>query len=59
MLYFICSFEKYLGGHFLGEILRFALLELTENGLLFNGVVNDQLRKYDFIKTSHLSSIEG
>ena len=48
-----------MSGHFLGEILRVVLLELTKKGLIFNGVITEQLAKYDFIKTHHLSLIEG
>lgn len=52
-------FEKYIGGHYLGEIFRHLLLDLTETGVIFNGNVSNQLKIKDSIKSEHLSSIEG
>ncbi|KAJ6224186.1 hypothetical protein RDWZM_002731 [Blomia tropicalis] len=53
------TFEKYIGGHYLGEIFRHLLLDLTETGVIFNGNVSNQLKIKDSIKSEHLSSIEG
>lgn len=53
------TFEKYIGGQFLGEIIRQVLLALTKSGVLFGGTVSNELNQRDSIKTSDLSLIEG
>lgn len=53
------TFEKYLGGHFLGETLRFVLLELVEQGTLLGGKASESLKTKDSVKSSDLSEIEA
>ncbi|XP_017483813.1 PREDICTED: putative hexokinase HKDC1 [Rhagoletis zephyria] len=53
------TFEKYLGGQFLGETLRLILLDLVEHRLLLGGLATEQLRTVNSIKTSAISEIEA
>lgn len=52
-------FEKMLSGMYLGELVaRLVLVNLATNGLVFNGVVNDQLQTRHSFFTKFVSEIE-
>ncbi|XP_032806806.2 hexokinase-2-like isoform X1 [Petromyzon marinus] len=53
------SFEKMMSGMYLGEIVRNILIDLTELGLLFRGVVSERLRTPGIFETRFLSYIES
>ncbi|XP_073211230.1 hexokinase-3 isoform X11 [Lepidochelys kempii] len=52
-------FEKLISGMYLGEIVRYILLELTAKGLLFRGRPSPKLQTRDIFQTKFLSSIES
>nr|XP_032806838.1 hexokinase-2-like [Petromyzon marinus] len=52
-------FEKMMSGMYLGEIVRNILIDLTELGLLFRGVVSERLRTPGIFETRFLSYIES
>ncbi|CAG2183585.1 unnamed protein product, partial [Oppiella nova] len=51
-------FEKLFGGKFLGDIVRRVLLDLAQNGLLFDGKITDELKTVESITATDLSDIE-
>jgi hexokinase len=53
-------YEKMISGRYLGEIMRYILLDLIGQGALFNGAVPDELRKeYEGFQTAYMSRIEA
>ncbi|CAG2117015.1 unnamed protein product, partial [Medioppia subpectinata] len=53
------TFEKYISGHYIGDIVRRVLLLLTQKGVLFGGHPSDALKTMDSISSADLSIIEG
>lgn len=47
-----------LAGNFLGDVGRRVLVKLAEQGVLFNGVVTDQLKTKDSLAAADLGAIE-
>lgn len=58
LLFLLGSYEKLVGGAFLGEYLRRILLDLTEQRLILNGQVTQQLATPSTVATSWMSLIE-
>lgn len=52
------SFEKYIGGLYLGELVRLVIVHLANNRLLFNGVLSKEIQVKDSFLASFVSSIE-
>lgn len=52
------TFEKYIGGKYLGEVARVVLVKLVEDCLLFNGTPSDTLLTSGAFTTSLVSLIE-
>lgn len=52
-------FEKMLSGMYLGELVRLVLINLATKGLVFNGVVTDQLKTRHSFVTKFVSEIES
>lgn len=52
------TFEKLYAGHYLGELVRLALVKLTKLGLLFGGKGSEKLFKRWNLTTSHVTAIE-
>ncbi|XP_047112829.1 hexokinase-1-like [Schistocerca piceifrons] len=52
------TFEKYISGKYLGEIVRVILVRLTANGLLFDGIASKKLLSQNSFPTSYVSQIE-
>ncbi|CAL4065094.1 unnamed protein product, partial [Meganyctiphanes norvegica] len=51
------TFEKYVGGKFLGDIVREVLLSLAEEGLFGNGV-SEKLKTFQSLTANHVGEIE-
>ncbi|XP_022184109.1 hexokinase-1 [Nilaparvata lugens] len=51
-------FEKYIGGKYLGEIVRVILVKLIEEELLFDGDVPPKLTHINSFRTSYVSLID-
>lgn len=47
-----------VGGTYLGELVRLALLKMAKLGLLFDGHVSDTLRTKGTITTAHVAAME-
>ncbi|KAJ6223367.1 hypothetical protein RDWZM_001912 [Blomia tropicalis] len=54
----IYTYEKVTGGAFLGELLRFTLIDLVKNGLVLDGKLTDQLKTPASIQTASISAFE-
>jgi len=53
-------YEKMISGRYLGEIMRYILIDLINQGALFNGVVPEEMRKeYEGFLTAYMSRIEA
>ncbi|XP_056140844.1 hexokinase-2-like [Lampris incognitus] len=52
------TFEKMIGGKYLGEIVRLVLVKLAEDGLLFDGQLSDKLLTHGSFETRLMSHIE-
>uniref|UniRef100_A0A1B6CBM9 Phosphotransferase n=1 Tax=Clastoptera arizonana TaxID=38151 RepID=A0A1B6CBM9_9HEMI len=52
------TFEKYIGGKYLGEIVRVILVDLARDKLLFNGNISKKLLVNNSFSTSNISCIE-
>mgnify|MGYP002715713480 CR=1 FL=1 len=52
------TFEKYISGKYLGEIVRIVLVKLIKEGLLFNGKLSKILNVPDSFSTAFVSIIE-
>ena len=52
------TFEKYISGKYLGEIVRVILIRLVKEGLLFGGVVPEKLDAPDSFTSAYISKIE-
>ncbi|XP_026683824.1 glucokinase-like [Diaphorina citri] len=52
------TFEKYISGKYLGELVRVVLCRLVRDGLLFNGVSSEDLVTPNAFRTSFVSLIE-
>jgi hexokinase len=52
------TFEKYLAGKYLGEIVRVVLLHLASLGLIFGGKASAKLLAQDSFTSAHLSQVE-
>lgn len=52
------AFEKMTSGYYLGEILRLALLDMHDQGLIFQGQELEKLRKPFIMDTSYPAHIE-
>lgn len=53
------TFEKYIGGRYLGEVVRLVLLKLTKQRILFNGVSSEALLTPGSFTTRFISMIES
>lgn len=51
-------FEKMISGMYLGEIVRRILVDLTNQKILFDGILSDQLNTVDLFYTKYISEIE-
>ncbi|XP_021265806.1 hexokinase-3-like isoform X4 [Numida meleagris] len=51
-------FEKLISGMYLGEIVRYVLLAMVEEQVLFRGKPSDKLQRKDIFQTKFLSTIE-
>lgn len=51
-------FEKAFGGSFIGETLRFVLLELIQENLLFQGRLTNQITTTDSVSAIDISMFE-
>lgn len=58
MVSIIFSYEKMISGMYMGELVRLAILRFTNEGLLFNGIDSELLRKSDKFLTKYVSKIE-
>lgn len=52
------AFEKMIAGYYLGELLRLVLVDLHEEGFIFEGKNIDKLRQTYLLDASFLSQIE-
>ncbi|XP_063237114.1 hexokinase type 2-like isoform X2 [Bacillus rossius redtenbacheri] len=52
------TFEKYIGGKYMGEIVRVILARLAKEGLLFDGDAGETLLTKHAFTTSYVSAIE-
>lgn len=52
------TFEKMISGMYLGEITRLVLLELAQNGELFDGYISDKFKEKKSLPTMYMSDIE-
>lgn len=48
-----------VSGMYLGEIVRQILIELTEKGILMEGISSDELKTPKAFKTAYISAIES
>lgn len=55
---FHCRFEKYIGGKYLGELVRLVLLDLNQKKLVFQNTPADAFPEPWSLDTSKLSEIE-
>ncbi|XP_015782952.1 hexokinase-1 [Tetranychus urticae] len=53
------TYEKLFSGVFIGDIARRVFLQLARQGLLFNGVISQQLENSESFTAKHISLIEG
>lgn len=53
------TFEKMISGMYLGEITRLVLLELAQNGELFDGYISDKFKEKKSLPTMYMSDIEN
>ncbi|KAL4232598.1 hypothetical protein ACF0H5_007288 [Mactra antiquata] len=53
------TFEKLYAGHYLGELVRLALVKMVKARLLFNGQSSDKLMTRWSFTTTHVTSIES
>ena len=51
-------FEKLFAGHYIGDLARLILLELTKQGLVFNGKASEKLQQWKTFTAEHLSQTE-
>lgn len=54
----VFSFEKLVGGEFFGKLVRAIILDLANQGLIFEGRVSKNLEDNESFKTSYISEIE-
>ncbi|KAJ6633383.1 Hexokinase type 2 [Pseudolycoriella hygida] len=52
-------YEKMISGMYMGELVRLILLRFTKDGLLFNGMDSELLRKSQEFQTNYVSQIES
>lgn len=52
------TFEKYISGKYMGEIVRTVLVKLAKNGLLFRGEISEALNTPNTFTTENVSKIE-
>lgn len=52
------SYEKIIGGKYMGEIVRLVLLKLVDENLLFNGAASEKLKTRGAFETRFVSQIE-
>ncbi|KAK9506206.1 hypothetical protein O3M35_008181 [Rhynocoris fuscipes] len=52
------SFEKLISGLYLGELVRIILVHLTNNRLLFNGILSKKIQEKNSFPSSQVSLIE-
>jgi hexokinase len=52
------TFEKLLGGHFIGDLTRLVLCRLTNDETIFQGIGSDRLRTWKKFTAEHLSDVE-
>lgn len=52
------SYEKIIGGKYMGEIVRLVLLKLVDENLLFNGEASEKLKTRGTFETRFVSQIE-
>ena len=51
-------YEKLFSGHYIGDLARLVLLELTNQGLVFGGKATNKLKQWKSFTAEHLSQIE-
>lgn len=54
----ICSFEKYIGGKYLGELVRLVLCDLYEKELVLTNTPEERFPEPWTFDTSYISDIE-
>ncbi|XP_054262882.1 hexokinase-1-like [Macrosteles quadrilineatus] len=52
------TFEKYISGKYMGEIVRVILLDFAKSNLIFNGELSKKLQDPNSFTTANVSSIE-
>lgn len=59
MIGIVIRFEKMISGHYLGELARLIMVQLTKDGLLFNGLKgSNQLYTSELFLPEYLYLIE-
>ena len=58
MNYDFYRFEKMISGAFLGELVRLAIVDIVEQGLLFSGIGSTELSRSGSFYTKYVSDIE-
>lgn len=53
------TFEKFISGSYVGDLVRRVLLDLTKKRVIFHGKVSPQLNTYNFLTTVNTSIIES
>lgn len=53
------TFEKYISGRYLGELVRLVIVKLIEEQILFNGIPSDKFLKPGGFTTRFISMIES
>ncbi|CAG9855672.1 unnamed protein product [Phyllotreta striolata] len=51
--------EKMISGMYLGELVRLAVVQLTEDGIMFNGKLTEEFKTKGSFETSFVSEIES
>ncbi|CAH1408364.1 unnamed protein product [Nezara viridula] len=54
----VFSFEKLVGGEFFGKLVRAVLLDLANQGLVFDGRISENLENSEGFQSSYISEIE-
>ncbi|XP_066907522.1 hexokinase [Halyomorpha halys] len=54
----VFSFEKLVGGEFFGKLVRVILMDLADQGLIFEGRVHQNLENNESFQSAYISQIE-
>lgn len=52
------TFEKYISGKYLGELVRLILVNLANHRLIFNGILSKKMQQIDSFTTNYVSHVE-